>query len=102
MDSELRWFVKLLHEHTVKPNAKTLRKELPDVKILCSLCKLHLKNGHRHDDRLETDSLLPIAGNGKKVVVRTIAYRLRMDESIIRSTFEGSTCRPAHTGRYYY
>ncbi len=94
--------MKLLHEHTVKPNAKTLRKEPPDVKILCSLCKLQLKNGHRHDDSLETESLLPIAGNDKKVIVRMIAYCLWMDESIIRSAFEGSTCRLAHTGRYYY
>ncbi len=83
MDSELRWFVKLLHEHMVKPNAKTLKKEPPDVKILCSLCKLQLKNGHRHDDHLEKDSILPIAGNGKKVVVRTITYHLQMDQSII-------------------
>ncbi len=61
--------MKLLHEHTVKPYTKTLRKEPPDVKILCSLYKLQLKNGHRHDDRLETESILPIAGNGKKVIV---------------------------------
>ncbi len=34
---ELCRFMELLHKHAVKTNAKSLREESPDVKILCSL-----------------------------------------------------------------
>ncbi len=37
LESELCRFMELLHKHAVKPNAKSLREETPDVKILCSL-----------------------------------------------------------------
>ncbi len=37
LDPELCRFMELLHKHAVKPNAKSLREEPPDVKILCSL-----------------------------------------------------------------
>ncbi len=37
LDPELCRFMELLHKQAVKPNAKSLREEPPDVKILCSL-----------------------------------------------------------------
>ncbi len=37
LDPELSRFMELLHKHAVKPNSKSLRGELPDVNILCSL-----------------------------------------------------------------
>ncbi len=37
LDPELCRFMELLHKHAVKSNAKSLREQPPDVKILCSL-----------------------------------------------------------------
>ncbi len=37
LDPELCRFMELLHKHTLKPNAKSLREEPTDVRILCSL-----------------------------------------------------------------
>ncbi len=37
LDPELCRFMELLLNHSVKPNSKSLREELPDVKVLCTL-----------------------------------------------------------------
>ncbi len=37
LNPELCRFIELLHKHSVKPNSKLLKKEPPDVKIVCTL-----------------------------------------------------------------
>ncbi len=65
-------FMELLHKHAVKPNTKSLREELPDVKILCFLQyefrvwdESHYRNGKEATDEWR---LVIARDKGKKML----------------------------------